>query len=60
MGEIDAITSSDVTVTVDLKNAKAGTDKYTVRFKMGEGFEDVGALNSYTVMVTLTNTEVIW
>ena len=55
--QIEKITAADVTVNVDLKDAKVGTDKYAVRFKMAEGFEDVGALSSYTVMVTLTEAE---
>lgn len=48
------LTAEDVIATVDLLNASAGTDKYTVQITLPEEFNGVGAMNSYTVMVTLT------
>lgn len=51
---IKDITEEQVTVKVDLSEAQIGTDKYTVLVEIGSGFAGVGALNSYTVMVTLT------
>ena len=51
---IEDITEEQVTVKVDLSEAQTGTDKYVVTIEFGSGFAGVGALNSYTVMVTLT------
>ena len=51
---IDSIAAENVTVLVDLENAELGTDKYPVLINVGSAFNGVGALNSYTVMVTLT------
>ncbi len=53
---MERITADDVVVKVDLTNAKVGTDKYTVQITFKEGFSGVGALNSYTAMVTLTES----
>ena len=53
-GLIEDITEEQVTVKVDLSEAQTGTDKYVVTIEFGSGFAGVGALNSYTVMVTLT------
>ena len=53
-GLIEDITEEQVTVKVDLSEAQTGTDKYAVTIEFGSGFAGVGALNSYTVMVTLT------
>ena len=53
-GLIKDITEEQVTVKVDLSEAQTGTDKYAVTIEFGSGFAGVGALNSYTVMVTLT------
>lgn len=51
---ISSISAEDITVTVDLTNAALGTDRYTARFEMGEGFEAVGIIGSHMVAVTLT------
>ena len=53
-GLIKDITEEQVTVKVDVSEAQTGTDKYAVTIEFGSGFAGVGALNSYTVMVTLT------
>ena len=53
-GLIEDITEEQITVKVDLSEAQTGTDKYAVTIEFGSGFAGVGALNSYTVMVTLT------
>jgi len=55
--QMDAITPEDIAVTVDLTDAQAGTDKHAVQIIVGSDFNGVGALNSYTVMVTLTEEE---
>lgn len=54
---VSTITAKDVIVEVDLSQAQAGTDKYVVQVKLPEEFLGVGALGSYTVMVTLTEAE---
>ena len=54
---IEGITSEDITVTVDLSDAQEGRDKYTVQITVSEEFSGVGALNSYTVMVSLSVPE---
>ena len=54
---IDTITADDITVTVDLSQAQPGTDKYVVKITVSSEFTGVGALNSYTVLVTLSNLE---
>lgn len=54
---IEGITSEDITVTVDLSGAQEGRDKYTVQITVSEEFSGVGALNSYTVMVSLSVPE---
>lgn len=51
---MERITAEDVMVIVDLSEAKAGTDKYAVQIILAEQFDGAGALNSHTVMVTLT------
>ena len=55
--QIEGITSDDVTVTVDLSGAQEGRDKYTVQITVSEEYAGVGALNSYTVMVSLSVPE---
>lgn len=54
---IESIEPEHVTVMVDLVNAQAGTDKYTAQVLVQSSFNGVGAMNSYTVMVTLTEAE---
>ena len=54
---IDSIEPEHVTITVDLASAKAGTDKYTAQVLVQSAYNGVGAMNSYTVMVTLTEAE---
>ena len=54
---IDSIEPEYVTITVDLASAKAGTDKYTAQVLVQSTYNGVGAMNSYTVMVTLTEAE---
>ena len=50
---ISKMTAENLTVQVDLSNAQLGT--YTIRgvIVMASGFEEVGALGSYNVTVTL-------
>lgn len=54
---IQSIQPENVTITADLREAQAGTDKFTALITMDADFAGVGALNSYTVMVTLTTAE---
>lgn len=51
---IEDITEDNVIITVDLSNAQPGTDKYAAQITMHASFNGVGAMNSYSVMVTLT------
>lgn len=51
---LDGILAENVTVTVDLSQAQVGTDKYLVQISLPEEYAAVGALGTYTVMVTLT------
>lgn len=54
---IESIQPENVSITVDLTSAQVGTDKYTAQVLVQTGFNGVGAMNSYTVMVTLTEAE---
>lgn len=54
---IESIQPEHITVTVDLVDAQTGTDKYTAQVLVQSTFSGVGAMNSYTVMVTLTQAE---
>lgn len=54
---LEGISAEDVAITVDLSQAQAGTDKYAVQITLSEKFAGVGALGSYTVMVTLAQAE---
>lgn len=54
---LEGVSAEDVTVTVDLSQAQAGTDKYAVQITLSDKYTGVGALGSYTVMVTLTEAE---
>lgn len=54
---IESIQPENVSITVDLASAQVGTDKYTAQVLVQTGFNGVGAMNSYTVMVTLTEAE---
>jgi hypothetical protein len=54
---MEAITEDNVIITVDLVTGQIGTDKYTAQITVQSSFAGVGAMNSYTVMVTLTETD---
>ena len=51
---MENLTAEDITAIIDLKDAQPGTDKYAVQITLGSEFAGVGAMNSYTAMVTLT------
>ena len=51
---IDSLMAESVTIVVDLEGAELGTDKYVAQMNVGNTFGGVGALGTYTVMVTLT------
>lgn len=57
--QIKSLTAEKMKVIVDLTNAQVGTDKYAVRFETEDTFSGVGAMSSYTVMVTLKEAEAI-
>ena len=50
---IDSLMAESVTIVVDLEGAELGTDKYVAQMNVGNAFGGVGALGTYTVMVTL-------
>ena len=54
---MEAITEDNVIITVDLVTGQIGTDKYTAQVTVQSSFAGVGAMNSYTVMVTLTEAD---
>lgn len=54
---IEKITNENVIITVDLATAQPGTDKYTAQVTVQNSFAGVGAMNTYTVMVTLTEVD---
>lgn len=54
---METIKPEDVAITVDLTDAQIGTDKHAVQINVGNEFNGVGALGTYTVMVTLTEAE---
>ena len=54
---MEVITEDNVIITVDLVTGQIGTDKYTAQITVQSSFAGVGAMNSYTVMVTLTETD---
>ena len=54
---VEKLSVENVSITVDLSQAQAGTDKYAITVVVPEELADVGALGSYTVMVTLTEAQ---
>lgn len=54
---IENITEENVIITVDLVTAQPGTDKYTAQVTVQSSFAGVGAMNTYTVMVTLAEVD---
>ena len=54
---IENITNENVIITVDLVTAQPGTDKYTAQVTVQSSFAGVGAMNTYTVMVTLVEVD---
>ena len=55
--QLEGISAEDVTITADLAQAQAGTDKYVVQISLADKYSGVGALGTYTVMVTLSQAE---
>ena len=53
---MENITEANITAIVDLSQASTGTDKFTVQILLDNEYASVGALNSYSVMVALTQT----
>lgn len=51
--QIEAIKETDVSATVDFKDAKAGSSSFTAEITINSGFSGVGAVNTYSVTATL-------
>lgn len=51
---INGMSLDNIKVTVDLSNAKIGTDRFDAQFEMAPGFEAVGVIGTHKVAVTLT------
>jgi len=54
---VEKLSAENITVTVDLSQAQVGTDKYVITVTVPEEAAGVGALGTYTVMVTLTEAQ---
>ena len=54
---IESIREENVTIVVDLSDAQVGTDKYAAQIHVQTSFAGVGAMNTYAVMVTLTEAQ---
>lgn len=55
--DINKLTPEDISITVDLANAEAGTATYKAIIVFPEEYQNVGALGVYTVSVTVQETE---
>lgn len=51
--KVDAIKENNISVTVDLSSAQAGSTSYTATIVIGSDFAGVGAMGTYSVTVTL-------
>lgn len=54
---INKLTAEDIAIHVDLSGAVPGTGTYKGTVVFGEGYEAVGAMGTYSVTVTVTETE---
>lgn len=54
---INKLTAEDITIQVDLSGAVPGTGTYKGAVVFGEEYEAVGAMGTYSVTVTVTETE---
>lgn len=54
---VSQMTKEDVTVMVDLSEAKLGTEKYTAQIQFSAFYKDVGAMGSYFVTATVTEKD---
>jgi len=54
---VEKLNAENITVTVDLSQSQVGTDKYAITVVLPDEAAGVGALGTYTVMVTLTQAE---
>lgn len=50
---VDSMTVEDITLRVDFTDAELGTDTKRATVILGEGFEGVGAIGTYSVSVTV-------
>ena len=55
--DINKLTPEDISITVDLVNAEAGTATYKAVIVFPEEYQHVGALGVYTVSVTVQATQ---
>lgn len=51
---IESITEDNVSLIIDLTNGEPGEDLYKAQVLFDTGYDGVGAIGSYTVLVTLT------
>lgn len=54
---VQKMTAEDVSVTVDFANATVGNYTLKANIIMGDGFEEVGALKTYTVSATVKEAD---
>ena len=55
--DIAKLEEESISATVDLANAVEGTSTYKAAIVFGEGIENVGAMGTYSVSVTIQGTE---
>lgn len=54
---VSQMTKEDITVMVDLSEAKLGTEKYAAQIQFSTIYKDVGAMGSYFVTATVTEKD---
>ncbi len=52
--KVDALTEDDIEVIVDFGKAQSGTQRLDVTVTVGEGSDQLGAMGTYSVLVSLT------
>ena len=55
--QLYAMTEEDITVTVDFAQGQIGTERYAVTITLNNHSLNVGVINTYTVVATLTPLE---
>lgn len=57
LADINRLTAEDITVNVDLSNAELGTTTYRAAIVFAEGYDAVGAMGTYSILVTVSEPE---